>query len=203
MSQKLHLLLGLLSLNILHICHHPPLPKRPRQLRHHQPIGMKTSQSNKLPTVTQAPQIVIEMTQLLVAHTSRIPIKTRRQIISQHLMWKHSLHTPRKTRRVRHARILRLHPNHIRMRRVRPRAPHTVINRGFNPIIPLAHARRLPIEINRILPPQNPIRHGPRARVRKAQGIAPLPFPPHFRPTRGRRPGQSIDSVEHRLAKRP
>lgn len=86
MGQQFHLFVTLLSLNVLYVRQHAAISKGSCELGDNQAVRMESSQCDELPHESQLAQVIVEVGQLLVRHTTGVPVEGRGEVVGQHLM---------------------------------------------------------------------------------------------------------------------
>mmetsp|Transcript_12417 Transcript_12417/g.22473 ORF Transcript_12417/g.22473 Transcript_12417/m.22473 type:complete len:367 (-) Transcript_12417:644-1744(-) len=201
MLQQFHLLHLLLPLHVPHVREHALVPERSGELRHNESVGMEAGQSDELPGVSELSEVVVEAGEFCVGHSGGVPVEAWTEVIGEHLVGEYLFDAFGELARVGDTGLARLHPNQIRIRSIRTSTPNTIINPRLDPIIPLPHATRLPIKVDRILPPKYRIGNTMRGRIAQRIRIRRLPPPRHV----GLPPfihGKTTYLINHRLPKR-
>mmetsp|Transcript_13080 Transcript_13080/g.21367 ORF Transcript_13080/g.21367 Transcript_13080/m.21367 type:complete len:479 (+) Transcript_13080:190-1626(+) len=201
MLQQLHLLRLLLPLHVPHVREHALVPERTCELRHDESVGVEAGQGDELPGVPELSEVVVEAGEFRVGHSGGVPVEARTEVVGEHLVGEYLFDAFRELARIGDAGLARLHPNQIRMRSIRTSTPNAIINPRLDPIIPLPHATRLPIEVDRILPPEYRIGNPTRGRIAQRIRIRRLPLPHHLRPPPIHHP-KATYLIQHRLPER-
>lgn len=110
------LVLSLGPLDVLHVREHAPLGVVLGKVVNGESVGMEASQGDELPDKAFLGQLVVEVEDLLVGHTSSVPVEGRRAVVREHGLGVDALHSTSEFSGLVELRLGGLHPDEVAVR---------------------------------------------------------------------------------------